>query len=81
MQILKMQELHNLEETVDCNFQHLFSCSILYKYTREYMFVNTLVHVRDINKTQESQVSIFFLNPGKGIFRLLRIETDATARQ
>ena len=68
MQILKMQELHNLEETVDCDFQHLFSCSILYKYTREYMFVNTLVHVRDINKTRVSSLDFFFSIPGKEFF-------------
>ena len=37
------------------------------------------VPARDVNETRESRVSIFFLDPGKGISRLPRIETDATA--
>ena len=36
---------------------------------------------RDVNESGESRVSIFFLDPGKGISRLPRIETDVTARQ
>jgi len=32
--------------------------------------------LRDGNKTRESRVSIFFLDPGKGISQLLRIETS-----
>jgi len=31
---------------------------------------------RDVNETRESRVSIFFLDPKKGISRLLRIETS-----
>ena len=31
--------------------------------------------IRDVNETRESPVSIFFLDPGKGISRLPRIET------
>jgi len=31
--------------------------------------------IRDVNVTRESRVSIFFLDPGKGISRLPRIET------
>jgi len=36
---------------------------------------------RDVNETRESRVSIFFLDPGKGISRFPRIDTDVTARQ
>ena len=32
----------------------------------------------DVNETRESRVSIFFLDPEKGISRLPRIETDRT---
>jgi len=38
------------------------------------------LNITDVNETRESQVSIFFLNPGKGISRLPRIEI-ATVRQ
>jgi len=34
------------------------------------------LNITDVNETRESQVSIFFLNPGKGNSRLPRIETS-----
>ena len=38
--------------------------------------VVVVIIIRDVNETQKSGVSIFFLDPGKGISRLPRIETS-----
>ena len=44
--------------------QQVGNCKLLY------------VKGRDVNETRESRASIFFLDPGKGISPLLRIETS-----